>query len=462
MENSDRLHYVTAKVLPWAIPVLLVVVALVRIFFKPQSSAGWDTLIPFSSSSIDAITFDASGRAWFGANDVINIHDGETQTTHDPGLADGRAHVIAFDPEGNPWVGGWGLYVFDGENWKTYTIDNSKLVHNYVGSIAFDREGKAWIGTGGGIQVIDGETWTTYTKDNSGNIYTDGGTPKIAIGPSGRVWVGSKYGIDIFDGENRITYNTKNSGLADDYVWDIAFDQEGIAWILTSGGLNTFDGDSWSTINSTIYYIITLDKAGRVWVGSGRGVKVFDGDTWTTFTKDNSGLLDNYVREIAIDPSGRAWIGVRRSGYDALVLAPIDENLTNPNLVPESFITFQYHFFFGASIWLTIIGLSILYFAFTLKINRAYIGVIGWLVSLQFFIRGGDIRRGTPRLELENHWVRSFYIITTLGAIGSILAGIFTKSSEKREQMISLGFRLGIGLGIGISVLLTLMFTFLS
>jgi len=467
MKNSGRLHYITTKMLPLAIPVLLAVVALGLIFSKLQKSAGWDTLFD-RTSRINAITFDISGRAWFNAYGTLNSYDTETQTFHDAGLTSRVSrgtNAIAFDPEGNPWVGGFGLFVFDGETWRAYTIDNSKLIHNSVRSIAFDREGKAWIGTGGGVQVIDGETWTTRTEDSLGNDYEDGGISEIIIDPSGRVWIGSSYGIDIFDGESWTTYNTGNSDLIDDKVSAIAFDSEGKAWIGTGGGLNILDGETWTAytrFNSDLVTShvsqIAIDPAGRAWLGS-RGISVFDGETWTTFTKDNSGLPDNSVTEIAIDPSGRAWIGVQisRRGTNALVLAPIDENLTDPKLVPEPLITFQYYFFSGASIWLTIIGLSILYFAFTLKINRAYIGVIGWLVSLPFFIR-----RGFPRLALENHWVRSFYIITTLGAIGSILAGILAKSSKKREQMISLGFRLGIGLGIGMSVLLTIMIIFIS
>jgi hypothetical protein len=140
-----------------------------------------------------------------------------------------------------------------------------------------------------------------------------------------------------------------------------------------------------------------------------------------------------------------------------LVLAPMGEDLTKPNLLPQSFKNFQYHFIFGNAIWLTIIGLFIFYSAVSLKINRVYFGVIGWLLSLQFFIRESGINRGTPILAIGNPWVRSFYIITTLGAIGSILAGIFAKSSEERGQKISRGFWLGIGFGIGVSVLITLI-----
>lgn len=469
MKKNDRSPFTIAKMLPWTIPVLLVVVALVSIFYKQRSSVGWDILIPDSSSNVHAITFDASGRAWVGANDVINVYDGETQITHDPGLDFGRAKVIAFDPAGNPWVGGGGLYVFDGETWKTYTIDNSKLVHNSVGSIAFDQEGKAWIGSMGGLTIIDGETWTTRTKDSSGNDYEGEEILEITIDPSGRVWIGSKYGIDIFDGENWTTYNTDNSELMQDTVLAITFDAEGKAWI-GAGGINVFDGNTWTNYTSSNSDLlsnhvsnITFDPAGRAWIGSWYGISVFDGETWTTFTKDNSGLPGNRIFEIAIDPSGRAWIGLKclENCYgNKLVLAPTGENLTNSNIIPESFVNFQYLFIVGNSIWLTLIGLSLLFSAFTLKIHRAYIGVLGWLGFLLFAIERGAIFSKAYQLPIVVFGVRYFYLITTLGAIGSILAGILARSSEKREQMISLGFRLGIGLGIGISVLFTLIITF--
>ena len=60
-------------------------------------------------------------------------------------------------------------------------------------------------------------------------------------------------------------------------------------------------------------------------------------------------------------------------------------------------------------------------------------------------------------LPIGNFWVNTFYLATTLGAVGSILARIFTRSVEKREARISRGFKVGIGLGIGISVFLPLV-----
>jgi hypothetical protein len=106
--------------------------------------------------------------------------------------------------------------------------------------------------------------------------------------------------------------------------------------------------------------------------------------------------------------------------------------------------------------------LSVLFFAVILKINRAYIGVVGWLVSLPLLFQASDPPKGILIGELNDLSIIGalIFIITSLGAIGSILAAISAKSIDKREQIISRGFWWGIGLGISSIVLTVLILLF--
>ncbi len=124
-------------------------------------------------------------------------------------------------------------------------------------------------------------------------------------------------------------FNTSNSGLADNYINDLAIDQNGTKWIGTDEGLVKFDGTNWwtyKTSNSGLPHdhvsLIAIDGNGSVWMTSeysyinyGIGYSVaelvkFDGTTWTVYNSANSGMPYNLVSSIAIDDNGTVWIGL--------------------------------------------------------------------------------------------------------------------------------------------------------
>jgi ligand-binding sensor domain-containing protein len=60
---------------------------------------------------------------------------------------------------------------------------------------------------------------------------------------------------------------------------------------------------------------LAIDSLDRIWVGTElRGVSVFDGEYWESFTTENSGLAGDNVSAIAIDSSDRVWIGTEEGG----------------------------------------------------------------------------------------------------------------------------------------------------
>ena len=53
---------------------------------------------------------------------------------------------------------------------------------------------------------------------------------------------------------------------------------------------------------------VAVDKSGKVWIGTNKGLTVFNGQRWQTFKSGNSGLPDNSVGNIKIGPSGDKWL----------------------------------------------------------------------------------------------------------------------------------------------------------
>jgi sugar lactone lactonase YvrE len=248
---------------------------------------------------------------------------------------------IAFDTSNRPWLGncgnctwGRGLSYYDGENWETFSEENSGLVSNRVVEVAIDSNDRVWVGYSWyrgdgdhGVSVFDGETWTTYTKENSG-LFSNA-VDKIVVDPSNRVWIGyggeDAPGVSVFDGETWTTYTKENSGLISNAVDKIVIDPSNRVWIgygEDTLGVSVFDGETWTTYTkensgliSNAVDEIAIDPSNRVWIDYGGedtlGVSVFNGESWTTYTRENSGLASNKVCGIAFDTANNAWIGTK-------------------------------------------------------------------------------------------------------------------------------------------------------
>ncbi len=55
---------------------------------------------------------------------------------------------------------------------------------------------------------------------------------------------------------------------------------------------------------------LAMDSSGRLWVGTEFGLGAFDGSTWETWNASLDGMGDDVVRSMTVDPDGsRMWVG---------------------------------------------------------------------------------------------------------------------------------------------------------
>ncbi len=248
------------------------------------------------------------------------------------GLASDSVYAIAIDENGHKWFGtGNGVSEFDGLTWTNYTPADG-LASNYVQSIAIDRNGNKWFGTSSyGLSKFDGTNWTTYNTSNSG--LPDNDVRTLGVDRAGNLWAGTYYGGAVkFDGATWTSFTPSNSGLRGHRLEDIAFDSAGHVWFSSlepasahptglvapmwayAQGVQEFNGANWTsydTSNSGLVadwvWDIAIDSLGHKWFAAWGGVTVFDGKSWTTYDTSNSDLPESYVYAMATDPDGSKW-----------------------------------------------------------------------------------------------------------------------------------------------------------
>ena len=286
------------------------------------------------SDSVRAIAVDHGGDKWFGTERGLSAFDDAAWTSFvTPDGLTSNVEAVLVDHQDNMWfTSSEGVSRYDGTTWTTYDSSNSGLVADWVKTVAEGVDGHKWFGTSFGASEFDGKTWTTYTTDNSG--LPDNNVNSIVVDEAGNVWFGTYWGgAAKFDGSTWITFNPANSGLGGHRVEDIAVDGAGHVWFsslepVTSSqnalspmfaeaqGVQAFDGLHWTSFTqansglvSDWVWDIAVDELNRKWFATWGGVSRFDGSTWTSYRAADSGLADDYVYTMAVDPDGRTWFG---------------------------------------------------------------------------------------------------------------------------------------------------------
>jgi len=104
------------------------------------------------------------------------------------------------------------------------------------------------------------------------------------------------------------------AGLANQRVYDIAFETNGKVWLAVGDGLRSFDGYRWRTyglnegLPSRFIRSVLVARNGELWVGSDAGAGVFDAEHNRYETRGSEqGLPNSSVRRIVEDPDGSVW-----------------------------------------------------------------------------------------------------------------------------------------------------------
>lgn len=216
-----------------------------------------------------------------------------------------------------------------------------------ISGLRFDADNNLWISNFGSAQNLvvkkaDG-TWRAFTtpfliNENAvADIVIDDVNQKWIVSPKGNGLICYNHGTSI-DNTNddqwrRYLFGKGNGNLPSNQVNCIAKDKDGFIWVGTDKGVaivqctqDVFSGSGCEALIPIVQqdrfagYLfgnedvrtIAVDGANRKWVGTRNGVWLISADGEKViyrFTEDNSPLLSNEIKRIAIDPkTGEVFI----------------------------------------------------------------------------------------------------------------------------------------------------------
>lgn len=250
-----------------------------------------------------------------------------TQLSIEQGLSQSTAQSILLDHKGTLWIGTKsGLNSYTQEGIKTYlhhSGDPHSLPSNYINHLTEDSLGNFWIATSRGLALYDDEQ-DQFNTVNFSIIYS-------SVGVEGGMWFGSENAIHCYDykskelktihiekeegkGINPVDYRIQKMLYLEDGKILIGTRKKGI--YLYDCRIRQFTLLIPSSQNLLTSLYVTADH--HIYTAFyGDGFYCYDrtGKMLKHYTKENSGLKNNYVLDMA-EYNGNIWLATDGSGIN--------------------------------------------------------------------------------------------------------------------------------------------------
>lgn len=280
---------------------------------------------------IDPVSFEITSYAIFptaNIEEAYNINEILADKNGNLWLGTIRKGLVHFSPKSGKVV----LYQYDPKS-------NSSIPSNYITKLLTDDNGILWLGHGGsGIsQMMIHSTGFEILP-----IHFEGYENHFAPGfrcvledHLGNIWIGTTasglYRFDPRTGKTSVFRNqpTNPNSLANNMIWDLVEDSEGLIWIGTHNGLQSFDPirESFQTygkasgLESKFIRSLWVDHTGKLWIGTFGGLHWFDSQNGKIIFEDFQ--LENpdfIIHELFEDRDHNLWVSAFGHGVYRLNL----------------------------------------------------------------------------------------------------------------------------------------------
>ena len=241
--------------------------------------------VPGLNATVHSLAKGLDGSLWIGtAEGIYRWTPGRGLRRDKTWRRKGMVASIAAHPDGSLWVGGYGevgLVRRSPEGDQSIQIPDQKLLYP---RLLVAKDGRVWVGGANGLSVWDGEDWKTYRVED-GLARSD--PYFIAEDRLGRIWFGyfGPNGVTRFDGQTFRTF-TEADGLSSNRVFSIGEEQDGRMWFGTARGVDCFDGKRFVNFRTADGYPSSesnaggflLDRDGSLWLSTIDGLAHFRPD----------------------------------------------------------------------------------------------------------------------------------------------------------------------------------------
>jgi len=310
----------------------------------------------FPSTSVDvngkfwsASGTDATGVGYYTYNGTWQYYN----TAITPNLPS-NAIYQTYNSGTKAYLGTWGsgfvvvsedgtTNTFNTQNTGMQGVDESPTFLVITG-FGKDSQGNLWVLNFGAVNrrnlsvMTSAGDWYHFSIPAENNLYLESHY-NLAVDPYGTKWYGvnqpSRQGLYYFNENKTFTdssddksdYLTTSDGLNTNEIKDVVVDKRGDVWVATGLGVNIISNTSGIpssgsaglriasvfTLRQQSVNAIAVDPINQKWIGSNEGLLLVNSDgsrLLATFTAQNSALLSDQIRSIAIDDNnGIVYVG---------------------------------------------------------------------------------------------------------------------------------------------------------
>lgn len=239
------------------------------------------------------------------------------------GLSQSTIFAIDQDRQGNLWFATYdGINKYDGYRFTTYRhhpADTTSIASNMARMVKVDSRGRVWLGTRQGL------SWYDESKDLFRNFNYRGAMPPTQVNDieeiaPNRLLISSAKGVLLFDTDNLCFIDSLSSAMQQLPVNDFLRAGNQL-YIGTKRGLYLYSLHSrllnivHESLAETSILALLQQSPTRLWVATeGSGLYRINPKTreivnYSSRPGDPKSLIDDYVRSLCLDASGRLWVG---------------------------------------------------------------------------------------------------------------------------------------------------------